>query len=172
MKSGPGPLPILSGNLCKLKISRVVYGGEGSSLGVLKEADPSFKGTPLGDWSPGSRVQGCLRVRDSDGEPQERVYHLQSASTSFTPCSSPNPHCAGEWARGTAQTNLSKIEQLVLVEPHNLTSQTRVTGAMRSTCWATPFSSSLTASSYTWNLGSIWVLLSYPEASLGVLFPE
>ena len=70
--------------------------------------------------------------------------------------------------------NLSKVEQLVLVEPCSLTSQTRVTGAMRSTCtcWATPFSSSLTASSYTWNLGSIWVLLSYPEASLAVLFPE
>ena len=27
-----------------------------------------------------------------------------------------------------------------------------------------------TASFYTWNLGSIWVLLSFPEASLGVRF--
>ena len=38
-------------------------------------------------------------------------------------------------------------------------------------CWSNatcmPF---WTASFYTWNLGSIWVLLSFPEASLGVHF--
>ena len=48
--------------------------------------------------------------------------------------------------------------------PGGLTSQSRP-------CWSNatrmPF---WTASFYTWNLGSIWVLLSFPEASLGVHF--
>ena len=34
-KPSPGPLPVLSGNLCKLEISRLGHGGEDRSLGVL-----------------------------------------------------------------------------------------------------------------------------------------
>ena len=34
-KPSPGPLPVLSGNLCKLEISRLGHGGEDRGLGVL-----------------------------------------------------------------------------------------------------------------------------------------
>lgn len=47
-----------------------------------------FKGTPLGDWSPSTSVQGHM-IPDSDGEAHERVYHLQSTSISITPCCPP-----------------------------------------------------------------------------------
>ena len=54
----------------------------------------------MGDWSPGSRVQGCLRVPDSDDEPQERVYRLQSASISIASCCPHNPSMGVTHGRG------------------------------------------------------------------------
>ena len=102
------------------------------------------------------------------------MYHLPSASTSFTPYWSHNPCCAGNGPGSLHRPIWAKFNNLSMVEPSDLTSQTRGIGAICSTCTCrtTPFSRSFTASSCTWNLGSIWVLLSYPEASLRVVFPE
>ena len=76
MKSGPRPLPVFPGTLCKLEISRLGHGGEDRSQGSYRSwVHCLFKGTPLGDWSPSSSVQHHM-IPDSDGDAHERVYHL------------------------------------------------------------------------------------------------
>ena len=82
---------MLPGNLCKLKISRLGHGGEGRGLGVLREVKSSV---PLRghNWEIGA--QGHM-IPDSDGEVDERVYHLQSASIAITLCCPYNPDMEG-----------------------------------------------------------------------------
>ena len=70
-----------------------------------------FKGTPLGDWSPSSSVQHHM-IPDSDGDAQERVYHLTFFHILYSLLPSP-PTCR-RWAGITLQLNLSTVKPCVL----------------------------------------------------------
>ena len=70
-----------------------------------------FKGTPLGDWSPSSSVQHHM-ILDSDGDAQERVYHLTFFHILYSLLPSP-PTCR-RWAGITLQLNLSTVKPCVL----------------------------------------------------------
>lgn len=70
-----------------------------------------FKGTPLGDWSPSSSVQHHM-IPDSDGDAQERVYHLTFFHILYSLLPSP-PTCR-RWAGITLQLNLSTGKPCVL----------------------------------------------------------
>ena len=53
VKSGPRPLPVLPGNLCKLEISRLHHEDEGRSLGDLREVERrSLEGVATGRLEP------------------------------------------------------------------------------------------------------------------------
>ena len=104
-------------------------------------------------------------IPDSDGDAQERVYHLMFFHILYSLLPSP-PTCR-RWAGITLQLNLSTVKPCVLcVLEGSLPNPGAISPMQPTHLFGTE---PLTATFYTWNLGSVWILPSFPEASLGAL---
>ena len=123
-----------------------------------------FKGTPLGDWRPSTCVQGHT-IPDGDGEARERfivykVFSYSSPLDALTAC------LWGGRAGTTLQLNLRQSKIMCSTSPQGLTSQC---GCYLSNAPHMPFGTEPFPGPSQLHSG-IWVVFSFPEASLGVLF--